>query len=64
MVAAVLLGAAVVLYIKFHDKFDGNEYDPRGFKKSKTGTYGTATWMSEKELKEIMEVTTPAKAEG
>lgn len=64
MIVAVLLGAAVVLYIKFHDKFDGNEYDPRGFKKSKTGTYGTATWMSEKELKEIMEVTTPAKAEG
>lgn len=64
MVAAILLGAAVVLYVKFHDKFDGNEYDPRGFKKSKTGTYGTATWMSEKELKEIMEVTSPAKAEG
>ena len=62
--AAIFLGAAVVLYVKFHDKFDGNEYDPRGFKKSKTGTYGTATWMSEKELKEIMEVTTPAKAEG
>lgn len=32
MAAAILLGAAVVLYIKFHDKFDGNEYDPRGFK--------------------------------
>lgn len=64
IIIAIVLGAAVVLYIKFHDKFDGNEYDPRGFKKSKTGTYGTATWMSEKELKEIMEVTTPAKAEG
>lgn len=64
MVATIALGAAVVLYVKFHDKFDGNEYDPRGFKKSKTGTYGTATWMSEKELQEIMEVTTPAKAEG
>ena len=62
--AAIVLGAVVILYVKFHDKFDGNEYDPRGFKKSKTGTYGTATWMSEKELKEIMEVTTPAKAEG
>ena len=64
MMAAIFLGTAVVLYVKFHDKFDGNEYDPRGFKKSRTGTYGTATWMSEKELKEIMEVTTPAKAEG
>lgn len=64
MIIAIALGAAVVLYVKFHDKFDGNEYDPRGFKKSRTGTYGTATWMSEKELKEIMEVTTPAKAEG
>ncbi len=62
--AAIVIGAAVILYVKFHDKFDGNEYDPRGFKKSRTGTYGTAAWMSEKELKEIMEVTTPAKAEG
>ncbi len=64
MLTAILIGVAVVLYIRFHDKFDGSEYDPGGFKKSKTGTYGTATWMSEKELKEIMEVTTPAKAEG
>ncbi len=64
ILVAILLGAAIFMYIRFHDKFDGNEYDPRGFKKSKTGTYGTATWMSEKELKEIMEVTTPAKAEG
>ena len=64
ILVAILLGAAIFMYIRFHDKFDGNEYDPRGFKKSKTGTYGTATWMSEKELKEIMEMTTPAKAEG
>ncbi len=64
MVAAILFGVAVVLYVRFHDKFDSKEYDPRGFKKSKTGTYGTAKWMSEKELKEIMEVTAPARAEG
>ena len=58
------IGAIIVLYVKFHDRFDGNEYDPRGFKKSRNGTYGTAEWMSEKEVKEILEVTTPEKAEG
>ena len=30
----------------------------------KNGTYGTATWMSEKEMQEELEVTTPEKAEG
>lgn len=64
MLGTLSVGGIVFLYIKFHDKFDGNDYDPRGFKKSKTGTYGTAEWMGEKELREILEVTTPAKAEG
>lgn len=57
-------GAALFLYIKFHDKFSGTNYDSRGFVVSKTGTYGTASWMNEKEMKEVFEITTPAKAEG
>lgn len=43
-------------YYKIHDKFDGKEYDPRGFTKSKSGIYGTASWMNEKEMKDVLEV--------
>ena len=57
-------GSALVLYLKLHDKFSGTEYDPRGFTKSKTGIYGTASWMTDKELKSVLELTTPDKATG
>ena len=56
--------AAIYLYVKFHDKFSGELHDPRGFTISKSGTYGTAGWMSDKDMKEVLELTTPAKAEG
>ena len=55
---------AIYLYVKFHDKFSGELHDPRGFTISKSGTYGTAGWMSDKDMKEVLELTTPAKAEG
>lgn len=57
-------GAAIVIYLKVHDKFSGTEYDPRGFTKSKTGIYGTANWMSDKELKSVLELTNAEKATG
>ena len=57
-------GAALIVYLKVHDQFSGTEYDPRGFTKSKTGIYGTASWMTEKELKSVLELTTPEKATG
>ena len=64
-IAGIILAAAgIFLYIKFHDKFDGKEHDPRGFTKSKSGAYGTASWMTEKEMKEVLEITTPEKADG
>ena len=56
--------AAIYLYVKFHDKFSGELHDPRGFTISKSGTYGTAGWMSDKDMKEVLELTTPVKAEG
>ena len=56
--------AGIYLYVKFHDKFTGEVRDPRGFTISKTGTYGTAGWMSDKDMKEVLELTTPSKAEG
>lgn len=60
----VVVGAAIFIYIKVHDKFSGTSYDERGFTKNKHGTYGTADWMSEKEMKSVLEVSTPEKATG
>ena len=57
-------GAAIFIYIKVHDKFSGTAYDERGFTKSKHGTYGTADWMTDKEMKSVLEVSTPEKATG
>ena len=64
MALLLALIAGIYLYVKFHDKFTGEVRDPRGFTISKTGTYGTAGWMSEKEMKEVLELTTPSKADG
>ena len=56
-------GAIFVIY-KLHDKFDGKERDPRGFVKSRSGAYGTASWMTDKEMREVLEISEPGKAEG
>lgn len=60
----LLLGGAIFAYVKLHDRFDGKEQDPRGFTKSKTGIYGTANWMNEKEMRQVLEVSPVDKAEG
>lgn len=59
----IIIGIAFA-YFKLHDKFDGKDYDPRGFKTSKSGVYGTASWMSDKEMRDMLEITTPAEATG
>ena len=64
MLIILAAGGGIFAYIKLHDKFDGKEYDPRGFVKSKTGAYGTASWMTEKEMKDVLEIAYPSKAEG
>ncbi|MBQ7004550.1 MAG: type IV secretory system conjugative DNA transfer family protein [Oscillospiraceae bacterium] len=64
MLRFLVIGAAIFLYVKLHDKFDGKEYDPRGFTKSKNGIYGTAAWMSDKEMQEELEIAPVEKAEG
>ena len=60
----VVIGAGIVIYVKVHEKFSQNQYDDRGFTKSKAGTYGTADWMTEKELKSVLELSTPERATG
>ena len=64
LLVILAVGGAVFAYIKLHDKFDSKEYDPRGFAKSKSGAYGTASWMTEKEMKDVLEIAPPGKAEG
>ena len=60
----ITAAAAIVVYIKLHDKFKNKDMDDRNFVRSKAGTYGTAGWMTSKEMKNVLEVTTPDKAEG
>ncbi|MCL2343323.1 MAG: type IV secretory system conjugative DNA transfer family protein [Firmicutes bacterium] len=52
------------LYLKLQGRFGRGEYDDRNFKRAREGTYGTAAWMSDKEMKRVLEVTTPAAAMG
>lgn len=60
----IIIGVLVFAVIKLHDRFDGKDKDPRGFARSESGAYGTASWMTEKEIKENLEVVPPAQAEG
>lgn len=60
----LLVGAAIILYLRFHDKFGSKDHDERGFSRSKYGTYGTAAWMTDKELKEILEIKSPERSDG
>ena len=62
----LVFGAAAVgfLYIKLHGKFNKGEYDDRNFKRAREGTYGTAAWMSDREMRKVLEVTSPAEARG
>ena len=64
MLFILLVAGGIFAYVKLHDKFDGKQYDPRGFTKSKSGIYGTASWMDEKEMKEVLELSPVSSAEG
>ena len=59
----LLIAGALAVYFKFSDRCGGSGQDPRGFTVSKEGTYGTASWMNEKELKEVLKVESLDKAE-
>lgn len=60
----LVVAVGIFLYVKLHNKFSSKDFDNRNFTRSKSGTYGTAGWMSDKEMKEVLEVTTPGKARG
>lgn len=60
----LLIAGGFTAYFKFSDRFGGSGQDPRGFTVSKEGTYGTASWMGERELKDVLEVQPLTKADG
>ena len=60
---SVLLGG-LYLIIRLYNRFGSNDYDPRNFTRSKRGTYGTSGWMSDKEMREVLEIASPERAKG
>ena len=60
----IVAAAAVFVVFKLNNKFSGGDYDDRNFKRAKEGTYGTAAWMTDKEMRKALEVTTPEAARG
>ena len=64
MLLFLIAAGAVFAYVKLHDKFDGKDKDPRGFAVSKSGAYGTASWMTDKEMQNVLEISPIEKAEG
>ena len=64
LLAIVTIGGVIFLIYKLYDRFDGKKKDPRGLTTSDSGVYGTATFMTDKEMQKMLELTTPEKAEG
>ena len=64
-VTTALLCCGGYVVIRLYNRFGGSkDFDDRNFSRSKRGTYGTAGWMSEKELRQVLEVASPQKARG
>ena len=64
LLAVALIGGLIFALVKLHDRFDSHDRDPRGFAKSKSGAYGTASWMTKKEIKDNLEISEPEEAQG
>ena len=64
LLAILTICGVIFLIYKLYDRFDGKKKDPRGFTTSDSGVYGTATFMTDKEMRNMLELTTPEKAEG
>ena len=50
--------------VRLYDRFGSRDFDDRNFARSQRGTYGTAGWMGETELRAVLEVASPQKARG
>lgn len=63
LIIAAIVGVIILVRFLF-DRFDSKDKDARGFAKSKTGAYGTAQWMSDKELKSVLQKSKPEDSDG
>lgn len=61
-IIAVAIG--VYAFFRLQDRFSSRDRDARNFSRSKRGTYGTAGWMGDQEMRTILEVASPGKARG
>ena len=52
----IVLAVGVYAFFRLQDRFGSKDRDARNFSRSKRGTYGTAGWMSDKEMRAILEV--------
>ncbi len=64
VIGIIIVGVASVVIYKLYNKFDGKEHDERGFTINNKGIYGTASWMNDKEMKSVLDVSEPEDAEG
>ena len=55
---------AVIVFYKLHNRFSSKDFDDRNFARSKSGAYGTAGWMTDKEMKSVLEIASPSGAKG
>lgn len=63
LIIAAIVG--VIFLVRFlFDRFDSKDKDPRGFARNKSGAYGTAQWMSDKELKSVLQKSKPEDSDG
>ena len=60
----ILLGVAAFFIIRIYSRFTNKDVDERGFKIAKDGSYGTARWMKDSEMREVFEIASPHDAEG
>ena len=60
----LMMAGAIILYVKLHDRFSSKKRDERNFAHRNSGIYGTAGWMSPKEIKKMLGTAHAGKEKG
>ena len=60
----IVVAVGIYAFFRLQDRFSSRDRDARNFSRSKRGTYGTAGWMGDQEMRTILEVASPSKARG
>lgn len=60
----IVVAVGIYALFRLQDRFSSRDRDARNFSRSKRGTYGTAGWMGDREMRTILEVASPSKARG